>query len=87
MPSNIKTMENKTAKTKGIDIQCIVMDELNNINNLDISVLLSNLLDNAIKFSHNNYTVISCQKQYKHSFTGKALFRERKRGMDNSVDS
>lgn len=44
----------KTAKTKGIDIQCIVMDELNNINNLDISVLLSNLLDNAIEACEKN---------------------------------
>lgn len=39
----------KIAKIKGIDIQCVVMDELNNISNLDVSVLLSNLLDNAIE--------------------------------------
>lgn len=44
----------KIAKIKGIDIQCVVMDELNNISNLDISVLLSNLLDNAIEACEKN---------------------------------
>lgn len=49
----------KTAKIKGIDIQCVVMDEMKNVNNLDVSILLSNLLDNAIEACEKN----KCQSE------------------------
>jgi len=67
---NIKINE---AKKKGIEIELSLKNNLNFIDDLDISNLFSNLLDNAIKkiasknkiiklsiFKENNYVIIKC---------------------------
>lgn len=42
------------AKRHGFDVQCIVIDEMENISDLDCGILLGNLLDNAIEACEKN---------------------------------
>ena len=46
--------KSEIAKKHGFDIQCIVMDEIENISDLDAGILLANLLDNAIEACEKN---------------------------------
>lgn len=50
--------KSEIAKNHGFDIQCVVMDEMENISDLDVGILLANLLDNAIE---------ACEKNKKNS--------------------
>jgi hypothetical protein len=42
------------AESKGINVKCFITDEMNNIENIDVAILLSNLLDNAIEACERN---------------------------------
>lgn len=42
------------AESKGIYVKCVITDEMNNIEDIDAAILLSNLLDNAIEACEKN---------------------------------
>lgn len=42
------------AERKGIDMQCVILNEMDNIKEIDLGVLLANLLDNAIEACEKN---------------------------------
>ena len=46
------------AESKGFDMQCVILNEMDNIKDIDAGILLANLLDNAIE---------ACDKNDKHS--------------------
>lgn len=46
------------AESKGFDMKCVILNEMDNIKDIDAGVLLANLLDNAIE---------ACEKNYGHS--------------------
>ena len=37
------------AESKGFDMKCVILNEMDNIKDIDAGVLLANLLDNAIE--------------------------------------
>lgn len=43
-----------TAKRKGIEMQCIILSELENVSDLDAGIILANLLDNALEACEKN---------------------------------
>ncbi len=42
------------AERKGFDMQCVILNEMNNIKDIDAGILLANLLDNAIEACEKN---------------------------------
>ena len=42
------------AKSKNINVRCVIMSELKNISDIDIGILIANLLDNAIEACEKN---------------------------------
>ena len=42
------------AESKGFNVKCIISDEMNNIEDIDAAILLSNILDNAIEACEQN---------------------------------
>lgn len=46
------------AEQDGIDVKCIILDEMNNVSDIDAGILLANLLDNALE---------ACAKNLGHS--------------------